>query len=405
MLQRMKRCGSLLPVLVAALLTATAAYAATQTVAVPAGDTLVATAEHGFHGQTVEHGQTEVSLAAISEIEGVPVCTDHNATVWHGAVKRDAADAIVCTYGHEHHSDPNSVNDIFGEPAAWYGGTQEISYPWQTSSTLGLENHVKHEGYKWYVLRDMECRPVGGAPNNGCLRSVRVQVHTLGTASDATTRFHSYSMEALVEHNGVQGIVRHGGWIDFGHLSLNTSTQSACPPITSNPTNPDGTPAFTCGSAPARTHSSANVPPPKVDHNSFFASWYGQHRTTQLSTTFEEWGPVDYTNPSNQLLFPATANRTANNSSGHLGNIFVDMRAQGLPAGSPITFNGHTNSGGVIVTGCTAIGPECVPLKVEAAPRTQYTWNAGVQGPESLEQQEFDVVSPSTGKSLIRFPN
>ena len=84
-------------------------------------------------------------------LEGVPLCTDHNSTTWHPLVKRDANDKITCTYGHEHHDDPKELNDLFGPPSAWYGGSQQISYPWQTQVSLGAENVAKHQGYKWFT--------------------------------------------------------------------------------------------------------------------------------------------------------------------------------------------------------------------------------------------------------------
>lgn len=338
----------------------------------------------------------------VAVVEGVNVCTDHDATKWHPLVKRDANNAITCTYGHEHHDDPNAVNDIFGAPAAWYSGTQEISYPWQTSSTLGLENHVKHEGYKWHVQRDQPCRPHGDAAWTGCFIAWRVQVHSLGTASDATTRYHSYSMEALVEHNGVRGIVRHGGWIDVGHLALivDGGNPKICPPLTSNPET------FICGRNNTRHHSSANVPAGHTAHNSFTASWYANHQVTGLSTTFEEWGPIDYANPANQLFFTGT--RTGNNSMGHMGNMSVDMRSSVWnphTQGGLVTFTGYTDRNGAIVaSGCAAPGVDCVPLRLNGVPKVAHLWNAGVQG-DSVNYIDHDVMSPSTGKSLIRFPN
>ena len=330
--------------------------------------------------------------------EGVPICADHNPTAWHPLVERDGAGAITCTYGHEHHADPNAVNDIFGPPGAWYGGDQEISYPWQTSSALGLENHVKHEGYKWYTTRDMECKPSAIAAHVGCIRAFRALVHALGTHHDATSRFHSYSVEALVEHNGITGIVRHGGWTDFGHLALNEAGANTrlCPPLTTNPET------FNCGNAPARIHSGGNFPEGHTPGLSYFAAWYSFHLTTQLSTAFEEWGPIDYQQPSNQLYFPAE--RNGNNSRGTIGNLFVQLRQSFLGApGATVNFNGYTNRAGVHVpSGCTAPGVDCVPFVVEGASYAEYQYSAGLQGTPEID---YDIPSPVNGKSLVRYPN
>lgn len=341
-------------------------------------------------------------------IEGVPICTDHDPTKWHPLVRRNPDSSIACTYGHEHHTNPNSANDIFGPPSAWYGGTQEISYPWQTASALGQENQVKHQGYKWHVLRDMECKPAGG-PSDGCIRAVRIQTHTLGTAADAVVRFHSYSFEALVEFGGRQGIVRHGGWLDFGHLTLGVDGGGGhlCPPLSGDPTYP-------CASGPTRNHSSTNVPPPHVAHNAYLSAWYSEHKTTQLSTTFEEWGPIDYANPSNQRFF-GEPGRNANNSRGGIGNMFVGLLGNfwdwfRQTQGGVITFTGHTDRYGAPIhpsnDTCTAPGVDCVPLALSNVMAVNYTWNAGVQGTLPPEHfAEHDVLSPQTGKSLIAFPN
>jgi hypothetical protein len=370
----------------------------------PAGSTTHFTTPHGFHGQTIEDGQTDVTLTAINEIEGVEVCGDHNTTSWHPLVQRDAAGTITCTYGHEHHADPNSVNDVFGAPGAWFGASgQAISYPWQTSSQIGLENTVKHEGYKWYVERDMECRPNGGAGWTGCLRAWRVQVHSMGHASDAVARFHSYSMELLVEFQGNQGIVRHGGHIDFGHLSLNAGGGQVCPPLIGNPET------FTCGANHHRETGARDVPAPYGDADRGGAGWYGVHLVTALTTTIEDWGPISYTNPTSQLFYPA--DRRMNNSKSNLGNMSVSIPSWIISwtAPGPVNFDGYTDQHGKQAAACMTPGPMpdsavvCSRLVFEHIPNIVYLWNATRQGMPA--PPEYDVLSPITGNSLIRFPN
>ena len=58
-------------------------------------------------------------------------CTEaeHDPTKWHSLVNVEAK----CHYDHQHNDDPHYVDDIFGEPGAWFGNPgQSISYPWQT---------------------------------------------------------------------------------------------------------------------------------------------------------------------------------------------------------------------------------------------------------------------------------
>lgn len=343
------------------------------------------------------------------DIEGVPLCGDHNAVQWHPLVKRDANNAITCTYGHEHHDNPASVNDIFGAPGAWYPSvpsgqapaTDSISYPWMTHNAADVpENVVKHEGYKWTVRRDYPCIPAG---STGCVLAYRAEVHSRGDVSDQTTRFHSFMLEALVQDsNGHQAIVRHGGHIDSGQLLLlaDNGGGQLCPGIPQDP------PGQVCGKAPARESSSVNVPSPHTAHDTNLINWYTNHGITTVSPRLEPWGPIDYTNPLAQILSGAAASR--NNSRGRAESLAVSLTQ--LPLGMVganglITFSGYTNRAGAIVQGCTVPGMDCVALKIEGAARQNYWWNANQPGAPFGEVREYDVVSPATQKSLIRFPN
>jgi hypothetical protein len=155
-------------------------------------------------------------------------CTaqEHNPTQWHLLV-----DPVKkCHYDHHHGDDPNYVNDILGQPGAWFGQPgQSISYPWQTFkaqyadepnttyiANKQMENDLKHEGYFWVVRRNQPC------PEPYCTTDFRLQVHAVFGAMDMPVRYHSYSFEARVcrDPNDPSscGIVRNGGWADFGRL-------------------------------------------------------------------------------------------------------------------------------------------------------------------------------------------
>jgi hypothetical protein len=150
----------------------------------------------------------------------------HDRTKWHSLVNVERR----CHFDHIHGDDPNYVNDIFGEPGAWFGAPgQSISYPWQTfpAATANepntqyvadrrMENDLKHEGYIWVVRRDQNC------PSGNCVRDFRLQTHAIFGAHDMPVRYHSFSIEARLCANGSNlstcGIVRYGGWIDMGRL-------------------------------------------------------------------------------------------------------------------------------------------------------------------------------------------
>jgi hypothetical protein len=145
----------------------------------------------------------------------VPLCDKHDPTAWHALYNSGEN----CHYDHEHKQDPGEANDIFGPVAGLYGG-QEISYPWQTFSAAGTENQLKHGGYGWLVSRGLDCY---SAYSDGCLTDFRVQYHAIMAAPGAVTRFHSFWLEArgCRESNPDQcGIIRTGGWADYGRLEI-----------------------------------------------------------------------------------------------------------------------------------------------------------------------------------------
>lgn len=371
----------------------------------------------------------QTSPTALAMIEGVPVCTDHDKTKWHALVKKDTSGNITCTYGHEHHDNPNAVNDIFGPPGAWYGQSgQEISYPWQTYSFATpagvnlpmptpppadagyLENNAKHNGYKWIVRRDVPCIPFRtGAPNDGCYRAMRVLFHTLGTTADVTVRFHSFSIEALVEQGGKQGIVRTGGWMDTGHLGLLVDGGSSliCPTIATNP------PTFKCPPAGrtdgnARNAYSTNVPSPHTPHANPGGpvNWYINFRGIAAAQPHvQDFGPIDYFDPSKQLYYPEKYK--ANNSAGGHENVFINTTFSWLTPfiqNGKITYSGYANRHGSNVTGCTTSSLDCVPVKVEGAPPAIFSAHPATSK-TAFYDTDHDVDSPVTGKSLIQYPN
>lgn len=168
-------------------------------------------------------------------------CTEaeHDPTKWHSMVNTQAK----CHYNHHHGDDPNYVNDIFGEPGAWFQSSgQSISYPWQTfpATTRNegneayqdgrMENQAKHEGYYWIVRRDQPCNVSGG---EYCVKDFRVQFHGMFLGpGDVSARWHSMSAELRACRNvndiSTCGIVRTGGWMDHGRLMIPANNSTAC---------------------------------------------------------------------------------------------------------------------------------------------------------------------------------
>ncbi len=189
----------------------------------------------GFGTGRNQGSETGINLDALNKVRadinaGVydrPCQPDeHDPNVWHSLVNVEKK----CHYDHQHNDDPSYVNDIFGQPGAWFGSPgMEISYPWQTFKAATeteqnttymanhqMENDLKHEGYLWVVRRDQPC------PNDNCVTDFRLQVHSIMGAADMPVRFHSFSLEARVcvqaSDSSSCGILRYGGWIDMGSL-------------------------------------------------------------------------------------------------------------------------------------------------------------------------------------------
>jgi hypothetical protein len=210
--------------------------------------TFTTTAQSGGGGLGVGRGQgTEVgiNLPVFNQIKADAArgmydrpCTaaEHNTTQWHTLVNTQAR----CHYDHIHGDDPNYVNDIFGEPGAWFGRPgQSISYPWQTfkAATASepndafvaakqMENDLKHEGYIWVVRRDQAC------PTGACVTDFRLETHAIFGAHDMPVRYHSFSLEARLCNQANNpsscGIVRYGGWIDMGRLFTTAPNVLSC---------------------------------------------------------------------------------------------------------------------------------------------------------------------------------
>lgn len=177
-------------------------------------------------------------------------CTaaEHDKTKWHSLVNVERK----CHYDHQHGDDPNYVNDLFGEPGAWFGKPgQSVSHVWETfalpanmkygdalnqNGTVGQkENDLKHHSYFWLVRRDQTCEdtvtdqiPSGKDSSEYCVRDFRIQIHGMSLYHEAATRFHSATWEVrfcrrnpeVPGYNEAEncGIMRRGLWSDWGPL-------------------------------------------------------------------------------------------------------------------------------------------------------------------------------------------
>jgi hypothetical protein len=267
-----------------------------------------------------------------------------------------------CHYTHEHHDNPNDINDIFGPPGNWFGRPGMVtSLPWYADGNTG--NPEGHEGYKWAVRR-WPCRPASTAvQQDGCITAARILVHVNATAGAANVRFHGFAVEAQVQRQGHVGIMRWGGHLDTGHLNLQFENQAPlCPPLANNPSS------FVCGGGTQRAHSGTNGPPGTTPHYARHATWYAAHALGGVAPTFDEFGPIDYQSPQTQRFFPGNP-PDANGSFLRINNfsantlrpwMFQHVDSQGL-----INVNLWVDRHGNPVSGCSAPARDCVPFHVQ----------------------------------------
>jgi len=347
-----------------------------------------------------------------------PKCADelHDPRAWHGLWNYEHG----CHYDHEHKDNPHAVDDIFGTDYYDMAGG-EISYPWQTPN----ENTNKHEGYGWLVRRDLDCVGKG----QGCMTDLRVQYHAIFAGTGAVTRYHSYWYEARVCMTGTNncGIVRNGGWLDYGYLSTEiapgTSKPYPCTPTKSHP-NPDAQ-EFPCviDLGDGINYANVNHPTgPKRQHGwSPFtpgtrasSNWYGHNRGTAMVNkvalnSVDVWHNIDSFDPGGVYL----GNPTEYNGSTmelHQFSFFGDRRLDG-GGDNVVNFEGYTDRYGQIVEGCTEVGLDCVPLSIVNLhvpaddPYTALYEYVDDQNGYTAADLDYDVYFNGESSGWIEYPN
>lgn len=344
---------------------------------------------------TVAEATTAVANANVAPSASAPACDPalHDPAQWHGLWNATAG----CHYNHEHKHNPHDVDDIFGPPGAWFGGG-ELSYPWQTfkgsngdypawsGNVADLENIAKHNNYGWIVRRDIPAH-AGMEPDGTWIRAFRLQYHGMGEPHDVTARFHSFSLEAEVCNlNGDCGIVRTGGWLDFGNLEIDGAVPL---PGEEDAVGDDGR---------RRIHFFYADPERRAEPGfkaEFF--WYGRHRPIQppfsdvpldpmliALAQADVWYNVDPADPHAFNLFCPDYQCNKNGSTIQAHVIQFTVRQS--------DFNGYTDRYGRLAPTCAAPGLDCVPLILEHVPlgSVQHRDDRDL-GLDSAGAQDFDI--------------
>lgn len=327
------------------------------------------------------HAGTESSPGpgGVEPYAGAPACPTHDDRAYHGIWDAERG----CHYNHSHGDDPHSVDHIFGtEFYEWAGG--EISYPWETPQ----ENELKHAAYNWFV------RVIDGCSSqfaDGCVRAFRAQAHGVGAVQGDIVPFHSAWLEALVcseTQPDVCGIVRGGGWqgpadlfID-GHLILDREDN----------VNRFFLSYFHTGNAQFTTWYNS-VPSSFFDVTMQFEDRWNAAPPGEGCTGTGDETECGFLYSSEQELLDATEWFCDSNGDGvpdeqdcpsNSSRRQIHVVGAGFPGGyydlldpdrdGVSTYNGFTDRYGEPVEGCTEIGLDCVPFRLDS-----YEGSAGVR--------------------------
>lgn len=363
---------------------------------------------------------------SIQPYAGAPLCATHDDNAWHGLWDYQNG----CHYNHTHNTDPNVGDAIFGVTGALWGG-QEISYPWLTSP---LENTMKHGGYKYGYREFTNCAPTNsynGKPAN-CVVAGRVEYHAVSGLMDWMARFHSFYEEIKVCQRTAPtqcGIVRTGGWADFGILEAAYKELHVVRPggaidfgngmVMSFPPDAPELAGQDVNTEPyLAAPSLANLPFMRSQKPSTSSSrrevWsMGEGKTAYSSPhpfarfligIVDSWNVVDPANPNDVIWVCTDPNHNQcpyNGSIQAIQELSAFIPASLDPDGDGFAdYSGYTDRHGAIVTGCTAPALDCVPFSVEHAPIGYADSRDGGAG---AGLQEFDL-SPR-GEHWITFPN
>ena len=347
------------------------------------------------------------------------LCSFHDPTAWHALWDGGQA----CHYDHTHNADPTTADAILG-PLAYAPTT--LSYAWATSS---MENSMKHGGYKYGVRLGLPCGVVtnyeGITPIN-CITDARIQYHGVGHALDALARFHSFYAEYRICRQLAYtqcGIIRIGGWADFGILEvpykgarvvrpggvvdfgdgLVMSFASDDPEM--NGQSVDNEPYLAMSSLADLSYFSTHAPSTNIQMevwSSALGAYSHQPYVRFAFRIFDSWGLIDPANPNNPHWLCRDGS-CAYNASWHALNELTAFIPQAWDTDGDglANFEGFTNRYGQVVTGCTASGLDCVPLSVVNVPVGYAHYTDPGNGRNAAV--EYDTSPP--GVRWIEFPN
>lgn len=307
--------------------------------------------------------------------------------------------------GHHHGADPTQ-SDLWPTYLAHTG--QAVGYPWLSSP---IENDWpwsagKHEGFKFLSESDLGCEQHNQSDTGlACITDYLLLVHTVGNIHALHTRVHSQYGVFRVCFANQCGLVATGGHADYGVMH-NGYKVAVCQLATDPPNYP-----YTSGPGlnhpPYRAAINNTDRLPTAEVNPQFwntmgpgvnqGRYYPDAPNNILRLSWASVDAWDYPTASacgdhHAAIAPCPDGSCALN---HTAFQVFAVRLQNLPTERP--FSGYTNVNGHVDPNCTAMGPTCVPLYIEASvPVGDALLARGVrQGRcDLIPCQEFDDGTP-----------
>ena len=412
----------------------------------------------------------------ITSIAGVPLCgvpqpngsvvgPVHDPTKWHALVERDASGAVLCTYGHDHGSDPSALDSVLG-PIAQLPTGQEVAFPWVTGPHENLTDPTslshqpsdnrpvingKHAFFKWETLTPQKLAAAGitGCPPNANallgFDNIRLQVHADANAG-ADIRFHSFfvqAQECSTTDPTYHGQLSIGGWFDYGVLNgTHQGSQDVRVPLPTIDPCAQGSILANGSTCPyvasRRTHGSIGPGPTgSTDPNALLPgqirsdfTWYGSNFDPDLQGQTvgpalgvtdgireEDWGPVDPNNPSGPVQF-YVPNATQHHDHGWGGidilsftapppSVFLSDDPATLNPDGTYDWHGWVNVHGYIQSLVTCSTAQTLGPSTTCIPAALVNMRAGyAQFSNDISKVAHEVEDVTVGGvSLIGYPN
>jgi hypothetical protein len=357
--------------------------------------------------QTITPEATQESIEIVTTIEpflDAPECTEHDGTMWHGLWNAN----IGCHYDHTHNADPFATE--FAERVATWD--QSISYPWQTSH----ENSLKHQGYKYAYVSDLDCSKRIDDGDN-CVKASLIQLHAIGSQVGITTRFHSYRAIALISEgvNDEPGIIELGGHSDFGILHCPYKDQHCSLP--NDPSDVDF--SLMQFHPPYRATASLAGLERELESGMIIQSWnsgwqpsVSQYYPVRYNLLFEfdfqsadAWGVVNPDDLTQLHLVCPTGDCPYNHSTLRIYEIVIRVPQELAGTDGRVNYVGFTDVQGNISDECTSVGAECVPLIIENAPVGLATFRLPVGNLPLSVYPDYDIFFDGVTSGWIQYPN